>query len=201
MNTLSPTQSRILAIGILLLVLILLFSLVVGPLVNRFISDGETIDDLELQLARYQSLAAELESSQQQLQALQAENPAQDLYLPEQKAALASARLQQHLNRLLDQNGGQVISTQDLPLSRDEPLTGVGIQVQIRAEIAQLVKLLYGLENSKPLLFVDELEIIGNPRLAVPYRAPRNSRVQQQLSLNSLNVRFALRGYTTPEVQ
>jgi len=200
MNQLSPTQSRLLALGILLLMLILLFSLVIGPLVGRFVSDGESIADLKQQLDRYQSLAAELESSQRQLQRLQSENPASDLYLPEQKAALASARLQQHFNQLLDQSGGQVLSTQDLPLSRDELLPGVAIQVQIRAEIEQLVKLLYGLETSKPLLFVDDLEIIANPRLAVPYRPRRNSQVQsQQLSL--LNVRFKLLGYTVPEVE
>ncbi len=200
MNQLTPTQNRLLAIGILLLVLILLFSLVIGPLIGRFVSDGESIADLELQLARFQSLAAELESSQQQLQRLQSENPASDLYLPEQKAALASARLQQHFNQLLDQSGGQVLSTQDLPLSRDEPLPGVAIQVQIRAEIEQLVKLLYGLETSKPLLFLNDLEIVANPRLAVPYRPARSSRVQS-LPLSQLNVRFKLLGYTAPEVE
>jgi len=200
MNQLTPTQNRLLAIGILLLVLILLFSLVIGPLIGRFVSDGENIADLELQLARYQSLAAELESSQQQLRRLQSENPASDLYLPEQKAALASARLQQHFNQLLDQSGGQVLSTQDLPLSRDEPLPGVAIQVQIRAEIEQLVRLLYGLETSKPLLFLNDLEIVANPRLAVPYRPARSNRVQS-LPLSQLNVRFKLLGYTAPEVE
>jgi len=200
MNQLSPMQSRVLALGILVLVLILLFMLVLGPLFSRFLRDSESIADLEQQLSRYQALAAELESSQQQLQTLQAQNPAAELYLPEKKAALASARLQQRLNQLLDRIGGQVISTQDLPLSRGEALPSVALNVQLRAELEQLVKLLHGVETSKPLLFVDELEIIGNPRLAVTNLSRRNIRTQNQ-SLTQLNVRLELRGYTAPEVE
>src|SRR5690606_34566513 len=109
---LNARQQQLAALGILVLVLVLAFGLVINPLLRLFWQQGTTLTQLEDQLGRYQRLSAELEQTEQALQQLRAETPDTGLYLPERRPALASAWLQQHLNRLAGRGGCQMTRSQ-----------------------------------------------------------------------------------------
>lgn len=199
---LSARQQQLAALGILVLVLVLAFGLVINPLLRLFWQQGTTLTQLEDQLGRYQRLSAELEQTEQALQQLRAETPDTGLYLPERRPALASAWLQQHLNRLVGRGGGQLVSIQNAPLDAEGPLSGVMLRVHLRGELDQLVPLLHALESGQPALFIRSLVITANPRRPA-VQINRNQVVRRQdprrQQIPSLDVRFDLIGYTQRE--
>ncbi len=190
-------QSQVLALLLLIMVLLSLVSFGVLPLVQKYIAYGDQIEQLERQLAVYERVAAGLPEKQQRLEALRANNPVADFYIQETRPALAAAELQQHLNRLVSQSGGQIASTQILQPKQNEPLQIVAIQVHLRSENEQLIKLLHSMEFGKPLLFVENLVVTASQRRVRQVRNRTSRRQQRALrqQLPGLDVRFDLVGY------
>lgn len=200
MNRLSVGQRQSLAVVLLILVLSMFFMLLVKPVVTQYLAYGESINGLENQLAHYRRLAMGAEDAERELQALQAENPTTEFYLQESKPALAAAKLQQHLHRVVGGSGGQVISTQILTQKNLDPLPSVAIKVHLRGETGQLIDLLYHLETGKPMLFMENLVVNSNPRRKVR-RTRKNLKKTRVIRTPppSLDVRFDLIGYTAKE--
>ncbi|SEG04794.1 type II secretion system protein GspM [Marinobacterium lutimaris] len=194
MSGLSARQSRALAIGLLILVLLILIRVLLVPLWTSWRDYGSQIDALENRLAVYERAVSGLESSRERLAHLKAARPATDWYLNETTPALSAAGLQQLLHRQVSANGGQVISTQIIDRDEESPLEPVAIQVHLRGELVDLVGLLYTLESGRPVLFVDNLRILANPR-----RQPSTQRTNAQRQLPALDIRFDLIGYTGQE--
>ncbi|WMC10517.1 type II secretion system protein GspM [Oceanimonas pelagia] len=198
---LDARQQKWLALALLALVLVLVFSLIISPLFSLFWRQGERLEQLESQLARYQRLAGELEQTEQQLQQLRAATPNDNLHLPEQRPALAQAWLQQYLNRRVAQSGGQLVSIQNAPAGSEGPLPEVMLRVHLRSELSELVPLIHAIESGTPALFIEDLVITASPRRA----RVRNNRVvarrqnAQVRDIPSLDVRFNLLGYTRQE--
>lgn len=196
--TLSPQQQKLAALLLLLLALMVLYTLIVHPVLSLFIRQGQAISQLEDRLSRYHRLADSLEEMEQELRTLQQQNPSADLYLPEARPTLASAWLQQHLNRKISSSGGQLISVQNNPLNTETPLPGISLDVHLRCETDALIALLHSLESQRPILFVKDLIIsTSNRGSRVVVNRTRQSSTQQ--AAPSLDVRFTLLGYTTGE--
>ncbi|MGP7735254.1 type II secretion system protein GspM [Oceanimonas smirnovii] len=198
---LSARQQKLAAMGLLGLVILLIFSLFISPLFSLFWRQGERLKQLEGQLERYQRLASELEQTEQQLQQLRAATPDDNLYLPEQRPALAQAWLQQHLNRVVARNGGQLVSIQNAPAGSGIPLPEVMLRIHLRNELSELVPLIHELESGTPALFIQDLVITASPRQT---RIRSNRIVTRRQSaqvreMPSLDVRFNLLGYTRQE--
>ncbi|MFC6669225.1 type II secretion system protein GspM [Marinobacterium aestuariivivens] len=198
MKPMSPQRSRLLAVGLLIIAVLLLILYVIQPLVGSFLAYGERIETLENQLAIYRRLAEGLEADEARLVQLQAANPVTDLYLPESKPALAAAHLQQYLHQLVGRNGGQVISTQILSREEEGPLQAISIQVHMRGELEDLVDLFYNIESGKPALFAENVTVLANPRRQTRVSRRNNRRVQVQ-SVPALDIRFDLTGYAGKE--
>jgi general secretion pathway protein M len=197
MNRLSPQRSRLLAVG-LLLILVLLLILLVKPVLGSYLSYGERIESLENQLSIYQRLAAGLTDDEARLASLRAAEPVTDLYLPQNKPALAAAHLQQYLHSQVGRGGGQVISTQILTSGEAGPLQSIAIQVHMRGEIDDLVNLFYSLESGKPALFAENITILANPRRQSRVARRNNRRVEVQ-AVPALDIRFDLTGFAARE--
>lgn len=199
MNTLNQNQSRMLALVILLVVVVAIVMLILNPLYNRYVSASDEIDELEHQISVYQRVASGLIDSEAELESLQQNNPIAGLYLSETKPTLAAAELQQTLNRMVSQTGGQVVSTQILQRNTETVLPTVALQVHVRSEIDELVALMHQVESGEPLLFIENLVISSAVRRAPQRvnRARRNQPVRRQLP--SLDVRFDLIGHSGKE--
>jgi len=199
MNGLNPKQNRILALMILLLLVVALFVLILQPLYNRYVAASDEIDRLEHQIAVYTRVASGLMDSEAELESLLQNNPIADLYLAESKPTLAAAELQQQLNRMVSQSGGQVVSTQILQRNTDTVLPTVSLQVHVRSEIDELVRLLHQMESGKPLLFIENLVISSVARRPVQRANRQRQRQQVNRVLPSLDVRFDLIGHSGKE--
>jgi general secretion pathway protein M len=183
---------QLLAVLILLAVVGLLLWLVIGPLLSRFQSDEEVIAGLQQRLAVYRRLVAELPTQEARLAELQRSDPMTRLLLAETRPARASADLQQQIGQLIGQIGAQVISTQIVAQEDAEaPLPAVGIKVHLRGETEQLVRLLHELANHQPLLLVENIVVLSNPRVDM-------QRIRQAADLQavpSLDITFDLKGF------
>ncbi len=196
MTTLSSRRSRWLALGLLLLVILLLLRLLLVPLWQRWFSTAETIDALETRIEVYERLIEALPQEHEHLRLLKANTPVADWLLDETTPALAAARLQQLLHSQASQNGVQVISTQIINTEESGVLQPVAIQAHLRADLGELVSLLYQLESGQPLLFFDSLALLSNPRAQNRTRTARNGTRP-----NQLDIRLNLTGYTAGEVE
>lgn len=194
MIKMNPGQSRFLAIVLLLVVTLLLIRVLLVPLWASWRDYGVRIEALESRLAVYERLAEGLPEAREHLSEIQSSQPTDDWYLAESTPALAAAGLQQLLHRQVSSGGGQVISTQILNRDDDAPLKSVSIQVHLRGELSDLVDLLYTLESGRPVLFVDNLRILSNPRRQT--RSARTSQLRERLAaIPDLDIRFDLTGY------
>ena len=183
---------QLLAVLILLILVSLLLWLVIGPLLSRFKSDEEIIAGLQQRLEVYQRLVAELPAQEARLAELKRSDPMTRLVIAETRPALASAELQQQIGQLIGTIGAQVISTQILSLEDAEsPLPAVGIKVHLRGETEQLVRLLYELANHEPLLLVENIVVLSNPRVNMR----RTRQVADLKAVPSLDVTFDLKGF------
>ncbi len=183
---------QLLAVSILLAVLGLLLWLVIGPLLSRFQSDEEVIAGLQQRLEVYRRLVAELPAQEARLAELKREEPIARLVIAEPRPALASAELQQQIGQLIGQIGAQVVSTQILSREDAEaPVPAVGIKVHLRGENEQLVRLLYELANHEPLLLVENIVVLSNPRVDMQ----RIRRAADLQAVPSLDVTFDLKGF------
>jgi general secretion pathway protein M len=183
---------QLLAVLILLSLVSLLLWLVIGPLLSRFQSDEEVIADLQQRLEVYQRLVAELPAQEARLAELKQDDPMLRLVFAESRPALASAELQQQIGQLIGQVEAQVVSTQILSREDAEaPLPAVGLKVHLRGETEQLVRLLYALANHEPLLLVENIVVLSNPRVDMQ----RIRRAADLKAVPSLDVTFDLKGF------
>ena len=187
---------QLLAVLILLVLVSLLLGLVVGPLIAEYGSGRARIEQLQQRLEVYQRLLAELPAQEERLAALKRDDPLGHLVLAESRPALAGAELQQQIGKLVGEMGAQLVSIQILTSSESgEPLPSVGLKVHMRGETEHLVRLLYALAYHEPLLLLDNLVVLSNPRVDM-------QRIRQAEDLKaspSLDVSFDLKGYIAKE--
>lgn len=187
---------QLLAVAILVVVVSLLLGLVIGPLFNQYGSSQENIDELEQHLEVYRRLVAELPAQEARLAELKRDNPMSRLLLAESRPALAGAELQQQIGRLVGEMGAQLVSIQILTTAdSEELLASVGLRVHMRGETDQLVRLLYALAYHEPLLLVENIVVLSNPRVDMQ----RIRRIEDLQAVPSLDVTFDLKGFIPKE--
>lgn len=191
---LSPRDSRIAALGLLLLALLLAYFLLlhwwfVAPLRS---TDAQMAELRDTQ-SRYAAAIAERPLLQQRIAALGAGQAASSAFLPEDDPNTAAADLMQ---RVVDAvaahtQGGSCTVTQKMPVpnpasASGEPYRKAAVSINLSCDIQPLVGVLQALEQGTPYLFVDNLNIYRNPVAARQGNGP------------PLEVQFTLSGYVRP---
>jgi Type II secretion system (T2SS), protein M subtype b len=182
---LTPAQNRLLALGLLLLTLGLVYLILVRPLWSAYHSNQEQIADYREDIARFERIAAKQPALEQQVQELTRQRKLVRYTLGAQSPTLAAAALQDRVKSIVEENGGRLTSTRILPVSDVGPFFQVAVNVQMRVSTKALQDVLYGLEGGAPYLLVENLTILS-----------RGSRVYRRTGSTSaeLDVRFDLSG-------
>ena len=163
-ESLSKRQRQALALVILALVAVTIFTLTIAPLwaVNRHYVD--TIDGLDNRLQILQRTAnagSDLRSQHEQLKRMLASNRH---YIKSNTEALAAAKLQGIIQRIAGTKGVEVLSTQILPSSEEAGFTRVALKVSMRGKLDDTVALFHALETGQPYLFLDNVSINSHAR-------------------------------------
>ncbi len=156
--TLTPVQSRVLAIALLLVVLAVLAVMVYVPWQQAHLHYDTAIADRLDRTARYLRIAAQRENVKKNI-ALIAKRDARRFYLKASAPALAAAEVQQMAQAIVEANGLAVESTQFASHKDDGPRRKVTINFRLRGQLPAVQKALYELETALPYLYVDNLVI------------------------------------------
>jgi general secretion pathway protein M len=161
----------------------------ISPLVDIAREYGETVDDLQFRLQRYQKVAAEKGDLLAKLEQIKAAGQQDERFITRDTAALASADLQSMVKEIVSQAGGELTSTQVIPERKEENFTRIAVKIRVNGSTNVLRDVLHSIETSKPMLFVENLNIR-------PIRMPRNPAAKQsQPVVDKLSVDFDVIGY------
>ena len=186
----APWISRATAIGLLVAVLLIIYSLLVAPLIAAYSEINGAIAQSTDLLTRYQRIMSQQTALKALLDRVNAEHTASGVYVPGETDALAAARLQEIVNSRVESNGAQVRSVQILPAQEDGDFRRVGVRIQMTASIAAIARILYAFEAGDMFLFVDNLEVSN--------RQSRRRADGGQEADPALLVRLDLTGYVRP---
>jgi hypothetical protein len=160
-SALSPKMSRLLALSLLVIVLAGILNLVILPLAERRQAAEARIADAAEWRARLSAVIGRLPELEQRLSALQAAAKQRQGMLHAENPALASAEMQQQVQRPIAEAGGQPRSIQALPPRREHDALHIGMRVRATVQEAALAALLDSAERQDPALAIRQLTLGG----------------------------------------
>jgi hypothetical protein len=160
---LSPAVSRVSAVGLLLAVVILLWSLIGAPLLDAQREAHGTIERLRPLLQRASTVEREITALQAEIKQSKDQVNSPSGFLDSSNEAIAAAELQNRLKRAVEGANGDLRSVQVLPGQDDDGFRRVTVRGEILVGLAALQGILYDLEGSQPYLFLDHVEITERP--------------------------------------
>lgn len=192
--TLNPRDSRLAAIGLLLVALVLgYFVLLHWWFVAPMQQVSVEMADLRDTQGRYAAAIAEKPVLRRQLAALGAGQAASRAFLADDDPNTAAADLMQRVVDVVgaSKRGGHCVVNQKMPMpsppaAPGEPYRKAAVSINLSCDIEPLAEVLHALEQGTPYLFIDDLSIYRNPVLA------------QQQHVAPLAVQFTLSGYVRP---
>lgn len=196
--TLSPAASRTAALALLGLVVMLLFVYLLSPLYKFYSGKMAQIATLQDRLYRYEQLLAMEPEINEKKAIIDAINADSDLFLKGNKVAIASANLREFVDEAVTAAGGRLISSQGYAAQPVPSATPVGLQLQISGEVRNLVDLLHALEDSRPLIFIDDFTVTSSAAREGISRSDRRAKASRSRS-GSLDVRMNIVGFLPGE--
>jgi len=155
---LNPRQSRRAAIGLLIGAIVAVMAAVALPIWLLHRHYDTALDDATDRLERYGRIAASRPVVARQLEAMRAKDP-RKFFLRSGAAALSAAEAQEALRSIVESGGGRLITMQ-APVSKDDGrYRQITVNVQLTASVQAMLKILDGIENRAPYLFVDNLTV------------------------------------------
>lgn len=171
MRNALPTgrPGRLLAAGITLIAIVLVWFAAAAPLLRLFAENAETLAQRRMLYSRMANLA-------DRLPALQAQ-AAPAIVAPVQVIdggtdAVAGAALQQNVQEMAVRAGATLSSTEALPAVPVPGYRRVGLRVSLNAPWPVLIRLLQAIEQSNPRMLVDDLQVHGVRMLTPPADPP-----------------------------
>jgi general secretion pathway protein M len=182
--TVTRLASRLLALVLPLALLAVLWFAIGQPILASVTGDAEALRASRTLLAGYRRAIANRPAIEQHLAMARQADAALTGLLPGASATLAAAALQAEMKRLVEDAGGQLRSTQDLPAAAEAGFERVEARFDLALPLSGLPNLLGAIESHAPFLFLDKIEIHASETvgtMAVP-----------------LSVRWTVHGYRRP---
>ncbi|MCU7944659.1 MAG: type II secretion system protein M, partial [Candidatus Thiodiazotropha sp. (ex Cardiolucina cf. quadrata)] len=132
-DKLTPRQSRILAVAILIVILGTVSVLVLYPAWSMNTTYSALIEDTQFQIQRYQRIANQDERYQLEFNKLKRVQQSDSRYLQSKTDSLANAELQRRIKQVVAAGQGEIISTQTAQISQEEILNKAAIRVRMKS--------------------------------------------------------------------
>lgn len=184
MNKISRQQmQRWLAVGLLVAAILIVGLVVIVPVVNKGLELRESKNNLVFRLQQYERILAGKDAVIANMNAIKEQYQQRGLLNRQGTGALASAEVQEFIKKTIVEAGGQLSSTQALPVSTKNEFNRITVSVRMTGNSEVLRTVLYKIETSTPLIIINQLDIR-------PMRGVR-SRITRQIELsNELNINF-----------
>ena len=174
---------RWIAVGLLIAVVLIIILVVIVPLLSMEMELHETKNNLVFRLQQYERILATKDAVIANMAKIKQEHEKQGYFNNQETDALASAEMQEFIKKAIIDAGGQLSSTQELPVSNKDKFNRIAVRVRMTGNNEVLRKVLYKIETSTPLIIIDQIDIR-------PMRGRRNRTTRQIESSNQLNVNF-----------
>jgi len=174
---------RWLAVGLLLLVIGIVSSVVLFPIINKGMELNDAKNKLLFRLEQYNRVLARKDAVNESMRQLTEQNQSEGYLNSQETEALASAEVQEFIKKAIVEAGGQLSSTQVLPVTTKNDFSRITVSVRMTGNSEVLRSVLYKIETSKPLIIIDQLDIR-------PMRGVRNKKTHQIDPSNELNINF-----------
>lgn len=174
MRELSPRERRLVALGLLVLAVALVWLVIIGPLVGGFFDRAAE----KKRLAETYQVNARLISS---LPALRATAAAQRgggarFAIAAPSETLAAEALKQRLQHIAADQGYKVAAVEDL--QADAPAGTVKLRADVTLNLTQLYETIRRLETEDAYVVIDYLSVTADRSLALGRLAPLDVRVE-----------------------
>ncbi len=179
----SNKMQRWLALGLLVLVIVLIGLVVVGPIVNKGLELNEAKNTLLFRLEQYSRVLSRKDAVTVSMEQINTQNQEEGYLNSQGTVALASANVQEFIKKAIIEAGGQLSSTQVLPVTNKNDFSRITVSVRMTGNSEVLRSVLYKIETSTPLIIIDQLDIR-------PMRGVRNRKTHQIDPSNELNINF-----------
>jgi len=171
------------AIALLVAAILIVSLVVIVPVVNKGLDLHEVKNNLVFKLEQYERVLARKDAVIENMRAIQEQYQKSGLLNKQSTGALASAELQEFIKKTIVEAGGQLSSTQALPVTIKNEFSRITVSVRMTGNSQVLRAVLYKIETSTPLIIINQIEIR-------PIRGIR-SRMTQQIELsNELDINF-----------
>lgn len=179
----SRQMQRWLAVGLLVGAILIIGLVVITPVINKGLELRESENNLVLKLQQYERILAGKDAVTANMNAIKEQYEERGLLNSQGTGALASAEVQEFIKKAIAEAGGQLSSTQALPLSTKNEFSRITVNVRMSGNSEVLRAVLYKIETSTPLIIINEIDIR-------PMRGVRNRATRQIQQSNELNINF-----------
>ena len=184
-TTLSVKQQRHLAVAILIVALLSIFSATVLPIWFANSARQENIQVQQQRLYRLQHMADEGLSLRPRLEQMKREKINNGHYLQGNTETIAAAELQRLVKTITSRYHVNVASTQILPTTGESDFIRIALKVRVRGSMQGLVESFYDIESDRTFLFLDKLSL----------RDASRRRAQAATAAKPIDAEFELAAY------
>ena len=190
-------NNRPLAIGLLLIALVVVYLVGFHWFVVRHIELSAEVERLESQVARFKAAVERRPELEARLAELREERHGSTLFLPETGFSSAAAAMTRRLRETIDAESLQpelcsVQSTQNTLEQDPGRFERVTVNVQLLCPLDDMARILFALEDSEPLIFVDN--VIMRQRIAADQVGRRGAANYGRVELS-----FNMYGFLTEQ--
>lgn len=187
----SKQMQRWLAVALLVAAILLVSLAVIVPLANKGLELLDAKNNLVFRIQQYERILARKDAVIASMIAIKEQYQKRGLLNRQSTGALASAEVQEFIKKVITEAGGQLSSTQALPLSTKNEFSRITVSVRMTGNSEVLRAVLYKLETSTPLLIINQIEI--RPMRGVRSRTTRQIEPSNELNINFQAVSFMRR--------
>jgi len=155
---LPPARQRLLAVALLVVAVVLVLSVLLGPLLLLHKHYDDTIAELTDRIERYRRVAAQAPEYRQALDSMR-QKDGRRFFLKNTAPNLAGAELQEQVRAAIESNGGRITTSQNTSPRDDGRFREIGVNVQFFATTPALQKILLAIETHQPYLIVENLTV------------------------------------------
>jgi len=183
-DLLAPAlQQRWIALALLIAAVLVIILVLILPVLSKGMELNETKNNLVFRLQQYERILAKKEAVIDSMAKIKQQHEEQGYFNSQTTDALASAEMQEFIKKAIVDAGGQLSSTQALPVNNKDKFSRITVRVRMTGNSEVLRAVLYKIETSTPFIIIDQIDIR-------PMRGKRNRTTRQIESSNELNVNF-----------
>ena len=179
----STQMQRWLAVGLLVAAILIVSLVVIAPVVSKGLELHEDENNLIFKLQKYERILAKKNAVIESMDAIKEQYQEHGLLNMQGTGALASAELQEFIKKAIAEAGGQLSSTQALPVTAKNEFSRITVSVRMTGNSEVLRAVLYKIETSAPLIIINQIDIR-------PMRGIRSRTTHQIEPSNELNINF-----------